>query len=60
MPTAIDKLSKDSDEAQTKAAISDCIATEVRAGRPQEQAVAMCMEMARKQTGQGQAPPGGE
>ena len=48
MPTAVDKLTKDSSEAQIKAAISDCIATEVKAGRDQEQAVVMCMEMARK------------
>ena len=48
MPTAIDRLTKGSSEAQTKAAISSCIATEVNAGTPQEQAVAMCHAMARK------------
>ena len=51
MPTAIDRLEPGADEGQMKAAISDCIATEVRAGKSQEQAVAMCMEMVRKKTG---------
>ncbi len=51
MPTAVDKLSKQSGDAQTKAAISDCIATEVHKGTPQDQAVAMCHEMARGKTG---------
>lgn len=54
----IQRLSKDTSDAQLKAAISACIATEVRAGRDQEQAVAMCHEMARKQTGGRPAPPG--
>lgn len=56
MPTAVDRLSKDSGDAQVKAAISDCIATEVNSGRPQDQAVAMCHEMARKKTGKELAP----
>ena len=51
MPTAVDRLTKQSEAAQIKAAISACIATEVRAGREQDQAVAMCHEMARKKTG---------
>lgn len=46
-PTAVDKLTKGSDEAQTKAAISECIAEEVNRGTPQEQAIAMCHQMAR-------------
>ena len=53
MPTAVDKLDKQSRDAQIKAAISDCIATEVKAGHPQKQAIAMCHEMARKKTGKG-------
>ena len=56
MPTAVDRLTKDSSDAQVKAATSDCVATEVRAGRPQDQAVAMCMAMARKKMGMEQAP----
>ena len=48
MPTSVDKLTKDSSDAQTKAAISDCVASEVRGGRDQQQAIAMCMSMARK------------
>jgi len=49
--TEIDKLDKDSSDAQIKAAISACIAQEVRAGREQDQAVAMCHQMARDKTG---------
>lgn len=56
---AIDKLSKDSSDAQVKAAISDCIATEVRGGTEQEQAVAMCHQMARDKTGKELKPKGG-
>ena len=51
MPTAVDRLTPDSKEPQIKAAISDCIATEVNSGRDQDQAIAMCHEMARKKTG---------
>lgn len=51
MPTAVDKLTKDSSPEQIKAAISDCIATEVHAGREQEKAVAMCHRMADDKTG---------
>jgi hypothetical protein len=47
----IEALSKESSDAQTKAAVSSCIAAEVNAGRPQDQAIAMCMEMARGKTG---------
>ena len=54
MPTAVDRLEQGSDEAQVKAAVSDCTAAEVRAGTPQDQAVAMCSEMAKKKT---VAPP---
>ena len=43
----IEKLSKDSSPQQVQAAISACIATEARAGTEQNQAIAMCMEMAR-------------
>ncbi len=50
-PTAVDKLHSGSDEAQVKAAISDCIATEVRRGTPQDQAVAMCSQMAEAKLG---------
>lgn len=51
MPTAVDKLSKDSSDAQLKAAVSDCIASEVNRGTDQQQAIAMCSEMAREKTG---------
>lgn len=61
MPIAeIEALSKGSSEAQTKAAVSSCIASEVRAGTPQDQAVAMCHEMARGMGAPVPAPPKGE
>ena len=54
------KLSKESKDAQRKAAVSSCVATEVKNGHSQDQAVAMCMSMMRKQTGQPEpAPEGG-
>jgi len=52
-------LSETSMDAQIKAAISACIATEVKAGRPQDEAVAMCHEMVRGKTGKELAPKGG-
>ncbi len=59
MPTAVDKLSASSGEPQTKAAISDCIATEMNKGRSQEQAIAMCHAMAGKKTGKDLSKPKG-
>jgi len=56
----IAKLSKASGDDQIKAAISSCIATEVKAGRDQQQAIAMCMSMVREKTGGRPAAPGGE
>lgn len=47
----VERLSKDSSKGQVSAAISACIEREVNAGREQEQAVAICHEMTRKQTG---------
>ena len=55
----IERLDKGSSESQTKAAISACIATEVRAGRDQQQAVAMCMNMAREKGASVPQPQGG-
>ena len=46
----IDRLEPDSGTAANKAAISECVATEVRNGTPQDQAVAMCTDMVRKKT----------
>ena len=48
---SIKRLTKDSSDAQVQAAISDCIATEVKGGMKQDQAIAACHSMARKQTG---------
>jgi len=55
----IERLEKASGKAQSQAAISACIAAEIRAGRDPEQAKAMCYEMARKQTGGSPAPKEG-
>lgn len=44
----IERLNRGSSEAQTKAAISSCIASEVHGGMEQEQAIAACHEMARR------------
>jgi len=55
----IEALGKDSSAEQRKAAISACIAQEVRAGREQAQAVAMCNSMVRDKTGGAPTAPEG-
>lgn len=55
----IEALSKASAGAQVSAAVSACIAREIRAGRDRDQAIAMCHEMSRKQTGGRPAAPEG-
>ncbi len=47
----VERLEKGSEKAQVQSAISACIAAEVRAGRDQQQAIAICSEMARDKTG---------
>ena len=47
----IDALDKASSDEQKKAAISACIAQEMHGGREQQQAIAMCHQMARDKTG---------
>ena len=56
----IQRLDRASSDEQVKAAISSCIATEVNAGRPQDQAIAMCHQMARDKTDKTLAPAEGE
>jgi hypothetical protein len=51
MPTAVDALTRDSSPGEVQDAISSCISTEVKAGRPQAQAIAMCHSMAERKTG---------
>ena len=51
MPTPIDNLSKDSSYQDIHKAVSACIAIEKDAGRPQKQAIAMCINMAEEKTG---------
>ena len=55
----IERLSNGSSKGQISAAVSACIAAEVRGGREQDQAVAMCSEMARGKTAGKPAPKGG-
>jgi hypothetical protein len=47
----INRLTRDSSDAQINAAVSACVAQEVRNGRDQDQAVAMCYSQAREKTG---------
>jgi hypothetical protein len=47
----LQKLSQGSDDAQSKAALSACIATEVKNGHPQDQATAMCYSQVEKAIG---------
>ena len=47
----IERLEKGSSKAQISAAVSACIASEVRSGTDQQQAIAMCHSMAREKTG---------
>ena len=48
----IDKLAGDSESPQTKAALSSCIAEEIRNGVEPDQAKAMCISMIKEKTGQ--------
>lgn len=50
----IERLTSGSDKAQKQAAISACIQREVNAGKDQEQAQAMCYDMADRQMGGGE------
>jgi len=52
----VDRLSKEAGDAQVKAALSSCIATEIRAGRDPDQARATCYSMIREKTGKELAP----
>ena len=56
------RLNKGSSDEQVKAAISSCIATEIRSGREKDQAAAICYSMARDRTGKelGQGGGGGK
>lgn len=56
----IQGLNKSSSPAQTQAAISACIASEIRGGMEQDQAVAACHQMARDKGAPVPAPPGGK
>ncbi len=52
MPTAADRLTRDSPEEEVKKAVSSCISQMMKeGGRSQEQCTAICYSIARKQTG---------
>ena len=55
----IESLTRDSGQGQTQAAISACIATEIRAGRTPDEAKGMCYGMVREKTSKELAPKGG-
>lgn len=55
----IEALSSTSSPEQVKAAVSSCVATEVNAGRPQDQAVAMCSQMVEEKVRGGKPAPSG-
>ena len=55
----IEALSKASGDAQAKAAVSACIAAEIRAGKTPEEAQGMCYGMVRDKTGKELPPKGG-
>ncbi len=59
-PTAVDRLTPESEDAQVKSAVSDCIAYHIRTeGLTQEQAAGKCFGMAREKTKKELAPAGG-
>lgn len=60
MPTAAEALTPGSTPEEVTAGISACISTEVKAGREQTQAVAMCHQMARDAGATVPAPRGVE
>lgn len=47
----VDKLDQASEDAQIKAAISSCIASEINNGVDRDQAIAICYSMVSKKTG---------
>lgn len=52
MPRATERLTKGSSSEEIKAAISATISELVKGGMPQEQAVAVAMQEARKKSGE--------
>jgi len=56
MPLPTAKLTKDSSKDAVRAAISACIRMAIKEGRPQDQAIAMCLEDARCNAGSRYVP----
>ncbi len=55
----IERLEQGSSDSQTQAAISACISAEVRGGMDQQQAIAVCSNMAREKGAPVPPAPGG-
>ena len=55
--TEIDKLDQSSGDPQRKAALSSCIATEIKNGKDQTQAAAICNSMIREKMGEPEPSP---
>jgi len=51
MPTPVDGLTPQSGYSEMMSAVSACIKQEINGGRPQPQAIAMCIGMAEQKTG---------
>jgi len=56
MPSEIGRLQPGAPDPQMKAALSACIAEQVRAGRTHQEAREMCEAMIREQMGEGMEP----
>lgn len=52
----VDRLDSSSSDAQAKAAVSSCIATEMHNGREQDQAAGMCYAMVEEKIGRKLSP----
>ena len=59
MPTPSESLTPESPDEAIRQAISDTVAQLVEEGFPQDQAVAVALEQARKATGKDLSPPTG-
>ncbi len=56
MPREIEMLQPNAPDAQRQAALTACVAEQVRAGRTPEEAREMCEAMIREQMGEGTEP----
>jgi len=54
-PTPVDNLTPNSSDEEMDKAVSSCISSEIRRGRAQDQAIAMCIGQANTKTGKSNA-----